>query len=65
MKNSVKRIAFMVFVMGILSTSVMGADIHDVSYDLETSIVTISGKTDNISETATLEILQPGVTGDD
>ena len=65
MKKRVKRIALMVFVMGILSTSVMGADIHDVSYDLETSKVTISGKTDNISETATLEILQPGVTGDD
>jgi len=61
----VKRVALMLFASGLLSTSVMGADIHDVQYDLETSTVTISGKTENKSETVTLEILQPGVKTED
>ncbi len=61
----VKGIALMLFASGLLSTSVMGADIHDVQYDLETSTVTISGKTENESETVTLEILQPGVKTED
>jgi len=61
----VKRVALMLFASGLLSTSVMGADIHDVQYDWETSKVTISGKTENKSETVTLEILQPGVKTED
>ena len=63
--NRVKRIALMFLALGLMPTSVIGEDIHDVSYNLESSEVTISGKTENISETVTLEILQPGVTVDD
>jgi len=65
MKKRVERIALIFSALVLLSTSAMGADIHDVQYDLETSTVTISGKTENKSETVTLEILQPGIEVED
>lgn len=65
MKKRTKIITIMLCCFALSSAVAMGADIHDVQYDLETSKVTISGKTENKSETVTLEILQPGINVED
>lgn len=60
MRKKVRKIILSVFALTLTATQAFGADIYDIKYDLEKSVVTVSGKAGK-SQDVTLEVLKPDV----
>ena len=65
MIRRIKGLVSLIVALIMIATVVNATDIYNIRYNIDTSTVTISGKTGKTEDTVTLEVLQPNVKTED